>query len=120
VIAALDKEQLVILEDSIRRFGSLHFRLGLTPLTGVRPIVELINRVGKPSRPIYSWNGEFCTNYNNRIIDIYTVGLRDLLPLVAITVVSLGNIEQSVAGLDSVRITLFLNGCFSRIKYQNW
>ena len=54
------------------------------------------------------------------IIGLLAVGLRDLLPLVAIAVVSLGNIEQSVAGLDSVRITLFLNGRFSRIQYQNW
>jgi hypothetical protein len=30
VIAALDKEQLVILEDSIGRLVSLHFRFGLT------------------------------------------------------------------------------------------
>ena len=41
VIAALDKEQPVRLEDSIRRFGSLHFRFGLTPVAGVRSIVEL-------------------------------------------------------------------------------
>jgi hypothetical protein len=34
VIAALDKEQLVILEDSIGRLVSLHFRFGLTRKPG--------------------------------------------------------------------------------------
>jgi hypothetical protein len=37
----------------------------------------------------------------------------------AIVVVSLGNIEQGVALLDGVGITLFLNGCFSGMKHHN-
>jgi hypothetical protein len=40
VIAALDKEQLVLLENSIRRFFSLHFRFGLTPLIGASAMLN--------------------------------------------------------------------------------